>query len=108
MKIAIPTNDRVMIAKRTGRCKEFGIFTVENAQIVAEKYIENPHTHDHDHDDDDEDHDHSHSEIVDALSEVDILIVAQVGKFMKKDLLNGKLDFKTTKETELKKIIENL
>ena len=50
MKIAIATNDRKTIAKRTGRAAEFAIYHVENGEILSIDYQKNTHTHHDDHD----------------------------------------------------------
>ncbi len=50
MKIAIATNDRKNIAKRTGRAAEFAIYTIENGEIQSTDYQKNTHTHHDDHD----------------------------------------------------------
>jgi len=146
MKIAIGTNDRKTIAKRTGRAKEFAIFEVtENGQIEKVQFVENQHKHHDDHEEHEpnhrkadsygkglgkgrgrgkgghrhEHHDHNHehnhehgahhhNEIIDQLKDVDILLVRAVGKYLRQDLINGKIPFKTvTKEDDLEKIIEN-
>jgi len=50
MKIAIPTNDRKTIAKRTGRAAEFAIYNIEKGEILSIDYQKNTHTHHDDHD----------------------------------------------------------
>jgi len=50
MKIAIATNDREHIAKRTGRASEYAIYTIENGKVTDVQYEENQHHHDDDHD----------------------------------------------------------
>ena len=49
MIIAIATNDRKTIAKRTGRAGEFAFFEVDGNQILKTTYQKNNHEH-HDHD----------------------------------------------------------
>ncbi len=156
MIIAVPTNDRKTIAKRTGRSAEFAFFTVENGKVTDVRFEKNAHEH-HDHDDYEPNHrkvqgygqghgtgkgrgmglglgrghgrhhhdhehdhhhhehdhehehgDHGHDEVVEQLKDVDILLVRAVGKYMRKDLENGKIPFKTvTKENDIFKIVEN-
>jgi len=49
MKIAIATNDRKTIAKRTGRAAEFSIYHIENGEIISIDHQKNTHEHeDHD------------------------------------------------------------
>lgn len=50
MKIAIPTNDRKTIAKRTGRAAEFAIYHIENGEIISIDHQKNTHEHDDNHD----------------------------------------------------------
>ncbi len=50
MKIAIATNDRKNIAKRTGRAAEYAFYTIENGEITNVQYEENQHHHDDEHD----------------------------------------------------------
>jgi predicted Fe-Mo cluster-binding NifX family protein len=146
MKIAIATNDRKTIAKRTGRAKEFAFFELdENGKIITIRYEENQHKHDdddhhhdeayhrgqgngqgrglghrrghrrglghgrhHDHDDTHHHHhgEHHHNEIIDQMKDVDILLVRAVGKYLRQDLIDGKIPFKTiTKGENIEEIV---
>ena len=132
MKIAIATNDRKNIAKRTGRAAEFAIYTIENKEIQSIDYQKNTHTHhdDHDrnegnhrqghggggqghhHDEHDHDHDHehgehTHDEIITQLKGVDMLFVRAIGKYMKKDLQNGNIPYQLVKVDDITEIISN-
>jgi predicted Fe-Mo cluster-binding NifX family protein len=137
MLIAIATNDRKTIAKRTGRAKEFAFFTIENNKIIDVRYEQNDHDHhhhhdrsegnhrqghgngqglghgrhQHHHDEDDHDHEHgehSHDEVVEQLKDVDMFLVRAVGKHMRGDLEKGNIPFKiVTKEDDIVKIVEN-
>lgn len=107
MKIAFPTNDRKTLAQRTGRCKEFVIYTLENKQVVDTKYFENTHTH-HDHKHGEEEHSHSHNEIVQILEGIDVLYVLKIGKHMKRDLENGKINYKITQNENIEEILKQL
>jgi predicted Fe-Mo cluster-binding NifX family protein len=50
MKIAIATDDRKTIAKRTGRAKEFAFFDLDDkGGIIGVSYEENQHKHDDEH-----------------------------------------------------------
>jgi predicted Fe-Mo cluster-binding NifX family protein len=125
MKIAIATNDRKTIAKRTGRAAEFAFYQIENGKISTVTYQKNTHEH-HDHDRRDGHHRqghgeghghghghghgegaHSHDEIVPQLKDVDIFLVRAVGQFMKKDLENGKIPYQLVKGENLEEIISN-
>ena len=105
MKIAIPTNDRVSITKRTGRTKEFAVYEIANGAVINTQYHTNPHTHE-DHNHDHGEHTHSHAEITDLLSDCDLMVVQMVGNHMKRDLDAGALKYEITKETDLGKIVE--
>ncbi len=149
MKIAIPTNDRQTIAKRTGRAKEFAIYKIDDkGQIIDVRFEENLHKHDDEHDEvlqheayhrgqgkgrgkgqgrglgrglgqgrhhhEAEHHshhhhgEHHHNEIIDQLKEVDMLLVRAVGKYLRQDLIDGHIPFKTvTKPDGLEEIIKN-
>jgi len=122
MKIAIATNDRKTIAKRTGRAAEFAFFTIEDAKIVRTVYQKNDHEH-HDHDRSEGGHghghglghghrhhhedNHTHDEIVAQLKDVDVFLVRAVGKNMKRDLEKGNIPYKLIKGEEITKIISN-
>lgn len=97
MKIALATNDRKNIALRTGRAKEFAIFTIENSEITKVDFKLNKHEHDHDVDEHGEEHDHSHKEIIDLLLGIDLLLVRAIGKHFKRDVKNANIEFKVIK-----------
>jgi len=101
IKIAIPTNDRITVAKRTGRCKEFLIVDINGEDVILD-YVENNHTHE-----DEEEHEgeHSHTEIVEILEGIDLLLVINIGKNLKKDVERGKIKYQKTTETNIEKII---
>ena len=115
MKIAIPTNDRKTIARRTGRASEFAIYTIENGEIKLVDYQKNTHEH-HDHDRNEGNHrqghghghgEHTHDEIITQLIAIDILLVRAVGKHMKRDLEKGNIFYKLVKGEEISEIISN-
>jgi len=115
MKISFPTNDRITIAERTGRAKEFVIYDIRDRQIMNIDYRKNTHQH-HEHG---QEHNHqngknghSHQEIIDLLGDVDLLIVLRVGKFLKNDFEVHKVSYQITKnvaiEYNLKEYLINL
>ncbi|MEN8250089.1 MAG: NifB/NifX family molybdenum-iron cluster-binding protein [Bacteroidota bacterium] len=104
MIIAIPTDDRKTVTKRTGRCKEFAIVDI-NENEVKYDYVVNTHTHDHEHDDE-KSHEHSHHEMVELLKDVDLLVVLNIGKHLKRDLEEGNIKYLRTKESEIETIVE--
>jgi len=121
MKIAIPTNDRKTIAKRTGRASEFVFYTIENGEIKYVDYQKNTHEH-HDHDRNEGNHrqghrngkghghghgEHTHNEIVNQLKDIDMFLVRAVGKHMKRGLEKGNIPYKLVKGEEISEIISN-
>ena len=147
MKIAIATNDRKSIARRTGRAKEFAFFEIdEKGNIINVYFEENQHKHDdedehdhepnhrkvtgygqglgrghgrglghghgrhHHHDEEDEHHhhgEHHHNEIIEQLKDVDMFLVRAVGKYMRQDLIDGKIPFQRAKGENFEEIIRN-
>lgn len=123
MKIAIPTNDRKSIAKRTGRALEFAFYTIENGEIKSVTFTKNTHSHD-DHDkneghhhgeNEDQKHEehhhehgeHNHDELLDILINIDILLVRAVGKYMRKTLKKGNINYKLVKIDDISKILKD-
>jgi len=155
MKIAIATNDRETIARRTGRAREFAFIEIDdNGNIVNVYYEENQHKHDdedehhhepnhrkvtgygqglgrgrgqgrglgrglghgqgrHHHDDETEEHhhhhhgEHHHNEVIDQLKEVDMFLVRAVGKYLRQDLIDGKIPFQRVNGEKLDEIVQN-
>ncbi len=126
MKITFPTNDRKTIAKRTGRCKEFAVYDIEDKTIKNIEYLENTHEH-HDHghghgngsghehgdghghgrqDHDKGEGEHSHEEIGEILNDTDILIVGRVGKFMKKALEGFGIKYHISKNPDIEESLK--
>lgn len=101
MKIAIPTNDKENIAQRTGQSKGFMVYEIADKKIVSSEYRENQMD---EHDDETE---HSHQQIIDLLKDVDILLVAAIGKFLRKDINNSTMNYQIAKGEKLNDIIEN-
>lgn len=100
MKISFPTNDRKTLAERTGRAKEFVIYDLQDRQIINIAYKENRHKHhEHVHGNEHQKGEgvHSHKEIMELLSDVDLLIVLRIGKFLKKELMDNKVSYQITK-----------
>ena len=104
MKIAIATNDRINIAKRTGQAKEFALIELENAKVKSINYVANHHEH---HDNEAE-HSHSHGEIVEILKDIDILLLLNVGGHLKKDLEGANIKYEKTELETLEEVITKL
>ena len=133
MKIAIPTNDRKTIAKRTGRAAEFAIYHIEDNEIHSIEYQKNIHSHDdhgsdegnhkkrggehgkgqgggghkHNHDHNHEHGEHNHDELLLVLKDIDILLVRAIGKYMKKTLQKGNVNYQLVKIDDISEILEN-
>lgn len=119
MKITFPTDDRKTIAKRTGRCKEFAVYTIEDNIIKIVEYLKNTHIHhDHDHrhgaghghgrkEHKKGEGEHAHKEIGELLKDTDILIVGRVGKFMKKALEEFGIEYRLSKNPDIKESLKN-
>ncbi len=128
MKITFPTNDRKTIAKRTGRCKEFAVYEIENNEVQNIEYLINTHDH-HDHghghgrgdghghghgdghghgrhDHAKGEGEHSHEDIGALLNDTDVLIVGRVGKFMKKALIDFGIKFNLSKKINIDEALE--
>jgi len=105
MKIAIPTDDKKTIAKRTGRCEEFAIYNIENDSANLIEYRKNTHEHhDHNHAEGEE---HNHNEIMEVLTDIDLLVIKMAGKHFKNDLKSYSINYEITKETEINSVLEN-
>jgi len=150
MKIAIATNDRKTIARRTGRAKEFAFYEIDaNGNILRVYFEENQHKHDdehehhdyepnhrkvsgygqgqgqgrgqgrglgrgqgrhHHHDETEEHHhhgEHHHNEVIDQLKDIDMFLVRAVGKYLRQDLIDGKIPFQRGNGEKLDEIVQN-
>ncbi len=106
-KICIPTNDRKTIAQRTGRAKEFAFYETDGGKVVKQYFVENPH-HEHEHDHEEgEEGEHHHNEIVEILEDVDVFVVKAVGKFLRQDLIDAKVNFVRTDKENLDEIVKD-
>lgn len=101
MKIAIPSDDQITITKRTGQSKGFMVYeTIDNKVASFEYRVNTQGEHD-------EEIEHSHKQIIELLKDVDILLVAAIGKYMKEDVDNSFIKYKLVEEKSLDQIIEN-
>lgn len=101
MKVAIPSDNQETITKRTGQSKGFMVYEVNNGKIVHSEYRENTM------DEHDEEAEHSHEQIIVLLKDVEILLVAAIGKHMKRDVENSPMKYQLIQEEKLTQIIEN-
>lgn len=103
MKIAIATNDRINIAKRTGQAKEFALLEIKNGKLISQKYVANHHEHH-----DGEEHSHSHKDIVEILNGIDVLLLLNVGKHLKSDLDGANIKYKKIQLETIEEVITKL
>ena len=108
MRVAIPTNDKENIFKRTGRANGFLIADVANSDYTVKDYRPNTHSHHHHHGHD-EHHEqgHSHKEIVNALSDCNYLNVNMIGKHFGSDLKPAGIKVFKTDKTSVKDAMDD-
>ena len=104
MKIAIPSNDQKSIFPRTGTTRGFMVYHTEGKEIKRRYYRALPAHLRHK---DDEAQDHTHEDLVDFLRDCDIILVRNIGKFLKRDFINSNLNYKLVKGDDLNAIIQN-
>ena len=105
MRIAFPTNDKENLFKRSGRAKGFLIVDLLEDGFNVVDFRANTHTHNHHHEE--EHHDHSHNEIVDALSDCQVIIVNVVGKHFGRDLQHAGIKIFKTERQDITEAIED-
>lgn len=101
MKIAIPSDNQQTITKRTGQSKGFMVYEVTNGKIIRSEYRINAM------DEHDEEAEHSHMQIIALLSDVDLMLVAAIGKHMKRDVESSSIKYQLVNEERLTQIVEN-
>lgn len=86
MKIAVATDDQVMVTGHVGRCNAFIVYTIENNAIINTEIRENNFTHHRQHklqhsqhQGNEHSHGHGHSSLIDALSDCEALIFTSGG-----------------------------
>lgn len=100
MKIAIPTNDRINLAERSGRAKEFAIFEFDNSELKSSNFIKNTHSHD------DDNHNHTHKDIVEKIADCDLFIAKKAGKHLANDLNEAGIKIKITKLESINDVLK--
>jgi predicted Fe-Mo cluster-binding NifX family protein len=101
MKIAIPSDDKIKITMRTGQTKGFMVYEIQNKTIINKEYRINAQQ------EHDESKEHSHKQIIELLKDVDILLVAKIGKHMKRDVDESSIEYKIVNDELLEQIIDN-
>jgi len=112
MKIAIPTNDKETIALRTGKSKWFGVYQISDNEVVSVEFRKNTHSHEHGHDEPkhgegEGHHAHSHKEIIDMLSDCDVVLLKHIGKHMKSDMEAANIRYKKVKAESIDELIRS-
>jgi len=107
MRVAVPTNDKKTIFKRTGRANGFLIIDAYNNGFEVIDYRKNNHGHHHHHGEEHDEHSHSHKEIVDSLKDCKYLIVNIIGKHFGKDISDAGIKvYKTEKQNIEEAVLE--
>ena len=109
MKIAIPTNDRITVADRSGRAAEFAIVEIEENKILSTTFIENEHEkthhsgegHSHEH----HGGDHGHGDLVELLAGVNIIIGKKFGPHFSRDFHSAGVKMELTKLDNIEDVI---
>ncbi len=89
MRIAIPTNDKITVFKRSGRAKGFLIMELSDDGVKEIDYVINNHQHGHHHHHSEGGHNghgHSHEELVEKLNGCDYIIVNMIGSHFGRDV----------------------
>lgn len=92
MKIAVPSEDKISIARHFGRANGFIIFEIENNEIKEKEYRKNSftghmqglhvaHQNNHEHG-----HHHSHEGILSGLADCEVIIAGGMGRRAFNDL----------------------
>ena len=102
MKIAVPSDDSINLARHFGRSIGFLIFEIENNAIKASEYRRNTFTghskglHVENHNHGEHGHHHSHKGILDGLVDCEVVIAGGMGRRAYNDLTDaGKQVFVT-------------
>jgi predicted Fe-Mo cluster-binding NifX family protein len=108
MKIAIPTNDGIYLAEKTGHARGFMIYHIKKGGIKRKVHILLPQhlNHDHNQNGKEKNGHHSHKELIEFLSANDLIIVKRIGPHLKQDFLNQGLPFQIVNKKFLDEVIE--
>ncbi|MCC7521070.1 MAG: hypothetical protein IT220_05500 [Flavobacteriaceae bacterium] len=103
MKLALATEDREHIARRTGRAAEFAIYQIEDGKVIHVEYLKNDHNHQESHEHIHEQA-HSHANVVAAFKGVDMFLVTHLGPHFKAEIEAAKIPYEIVREN----LIEDL
>jgi predicted Fe-Mo cluster-binding NifX family protein len=103
MKLALATEDREHIARRTGRAAEFAIYHIEDGKVKHVEYLKNDHNHQESHEHNHE-QEHSHANVVAAFKGVDMFLVTHLGPHFKAEIAAAGIPYEIVREN----LIEDL
>ncbi len=112
MKIAIPTNDRINLAERSGRAAEFAVYTIGSNGVKSVEYLVNSHEHTHhgggEHHHGHAEHNHGHGDIVALLKGVDIVVGKKFGPHFARDFHDAGIKMKLTKLDIIDELVNSI
>jgi predicted Fe-Mo cluster-binding NifX family protein len=98
------------LARRTGRAREFAVYSIENGIVKHTEYLRNDHPPDdrqtpHQHAPD-RGHRHSHSELVRQMKGVDAFLVSHLGRHFKEEIETAGIPYHLVKGFVLEEIVQ--
>lgn len=109
MKIAIPSNDRVTVADRSGRALEFAIVEIQENKILNTTFIENEHEKtqhsDEGHSHGEHGENHGHADLVELPEGVNIIVGKKFGPHFSRDFHAAGVQMKLTKLGNIDEVI---
>ncbi len=106
MKIAVPTNDGVNVAERSGRARNFAVIEVDNNKIESIVFLENNHEETHHsgkHGSKDETA-HGHKDLVDLLKGINVIAGKKFGPHFSRDFHQAGIDMRLSENTVIEEI----
>ena len=119
MLIAVPTINNKLISRRFGRLTEISFLEIEENKIIRQfskpvsphghdEEHEHGHHHHHNHDHHHGDHNQKHDEILEKLSEADVIIIKSLCRNWRERLSAKNARIKSTDGETLEEIIQQL
>lgn len=115
MKIAVPSNDGLLLSAHFGRSKGFIVFETNKQDIINEEYRPNSvtghalglhHEHEHGHDHNHGEHSHSHTGILGVLADCEIVIAGGMGQRLYNDLQAANKKVYVTREENAREAVK--
>ena len=117
MKIAVPSNDGILLSAHFGRSKGFVVFETNEQEILKEEYRQNnvtghalglhhEHEHEHEHGHDHGEHSHSHTGILGVLADCEIVIAGGMGQRLYTDLQAANKKVYVTREENAREAVK--